>query len=430
MDYKIDNSLNSKINKIINIYKKKDFSLALNLCNELIENEKNFPFLFNLNGLIYLNLEKWDNALLAFKKTLEIDNKFIEAHNNLGVTYSHLGKYDKAIESYNKAINLNNSYANAYNNLGTYYDDFGNYSEAIKNYDKALKSNPKHPDAINNLIHVLNYHKIGKTNNNPILEANNDIQNINFNLFENDNIKISNISEFFKKCNNVVKLNSIDIDYPESQIHRTNANNLDCNRHKKVFNRYNVIPEFCFGCFKIQIEIKKVSQLIKLFFIFDRLKLPNNNKRKCFVELRKNIEGNYKALIYCSSVNEAKKISKIVINILNKSIAGFSLKIKRGCTEYDFALPGYKDIKKVDNITYNYSWKDKEKLIDIEISNGSKKGKKFFSKNLNGITISDILIINNWLTYAKIIGDKSYKEISSDFIFSKNISIILKKNPN
>ena len=192
------------------------------------------------------------------------------------------------------------------------------------------------------------------------------------------------MSEFIKKCNAVIKLNSINFDYPESQIHRTNGKNLNCNRHKKIFNKYNIIPEYCFGCFKVQINFKKVSQLIKLFFIFDKLKLPNNNIRKCFIELRKNIKGNYKALIYCSNLDEAKKILNIINDILNKSLTNFILDIKRGCTEFNFSLPGYKDINKINEITYDNKWKNKEKLMDMEIENGSKKGKKFFIEYNSG----------------------------------------------
>ena len=430
MNYKIDNILKSEIDTVINFYKKKDFSSALDLINKLINDGNNFPYLLNLNGLICLSLNKWNDALLAFKKALNIDDKFIEAYNNIGVTYCHLGEFDKAITCYNKAINLDKNYANAYNNLATYYDDFGKYNEAIKNYDKALKSNPEHLNAKNNLIHLLNYYKTNKTKDNPILKANSEIQDINLNIFKNDEIITSNMCEFIKKCNAVIKLNSINFDYPESQIHRTNGKNLNCNRHKKIFNKYNIIPEYCFGCFKVQINFQKVSQLIKLFFIFDKLKLPNNNIRKCFIELRKNIKGNYKALIYCSNLDEAKKILNIINDILNKSLTNFILDIKRGCTEFNFSLPGYKDINKINEITYDNNWKNKEKLMDIEIENGSKKGKKFFSESLNTVSLGDILIINNWLTYAKIIGDESYKEISSDFIFSKNISMIIKNNLN
>ena len=72
----------------------------------------------------------------------------------------------------------------------------------------------------------------------------------------------------------------------ETQIHKRNGENLNCDRHKKVFNKHNIIPKYCFSCFKVQIELKEVSQLIKLFFIFNYLKLPKDNIRKCFIELR------------------------------------------------------------------------------------------------------------------------------------------------
>ena len=90
----IKDNIKLEINKIILLYKSKNFIAALNLCNKLIDLNLNIPFLFNLNGMINLNLENWKNALLAFKKSLEYDNKFTEAYNNLGITYSHLGDND------------------------------------------------------------------------------------------------------------------------------------------------------------------------------------------------------------------------------------------------------------------------------------------------------------------------------------------------
>ena len=74
------------------------------------------------------------------------------------------------------------------------------------------------------------------------------------------------------------------------------------------------------------------------------------------------------------------------------------------------------------------SGKKKERLVDAEITKGSQKGKKKFSRSINYITLSEVLIINNWLTFAKIIGDESYKEISSEFIVSDHMSKIVKQS--
>ena len=411
-------SLKSEIDKLIYLYRSKNFNSALNLSNSLLELNQDDPFLLNIHGIINLSLENWQNALLTFKKILKKNDKFIEAFNNLGVTYSHLGENDKAIENYKKALELNKDYASAYNNLATQYDDFGEYPIAIKNYTQALRCNPEHLNAQNNLIRILNFYKTDQHEDNSIIKANNKIQEVRSKILTFNEINTSNVSRFIKECNEIIKTNLNKTIFLETQIHKRNGENLNCDRHKKVFNKFNIIPKYCFSCFKVQIELKEVSQLIKLFFIFNHLKLPKDNIRKCFIELRENVNGNYKALIYCSSVDEAKIVSELTNVYLNKFLKNFKLNIKRGCTEFDFSFPGYKDVKKINEIVYNEEWKKKEKLIDIEIANGSQKGKKIFSRSINDITLSDILIINNWLTYAKIIGDESYKKITSDFIFS------------
>ncbi len=430
MNRKVQTSLKSDVDKLIYLYRSKNFNAALNLSNSLLELNQDEPFLLNINGIINLSLENWQNALLAFKKTLKQDDKFIEAYNNLGVTYSHLGENDKAIENYKKALELNKDYASAYNNLATQYDDFGEYSIAIKNYTQALRCNPEHLNAQNNLIRILNFYKADQSEDNPIIRANNKIQEVNSKILTFNEINDPNVSKFIKECNVIIKTNLKKTIFLETQIHKRNGENLNCDRHKKVFNKYNIIPKYCFSCFKVQIELKEVSQLIKLFFIFNYLKLPRDNIRKCFIELRENVNGNYKALIYCSSVDEAKIVSELTKVHLNKYLKNFKLNIKRGCTEFDFSFPGFKDVKKINEIVYNDEWEKNEKLIDIEITNGSQKGKKIFSRSINDITLSEVLIINNWLTYAKIIGDESYQKITSDFIFSEHISRITNKLKN
>ena len=72
---------------------------------------------------------------------------------------------------------------------------------------------------------------------------------------------------------------------------------------------------------------------------------------------------------------------------------------------------------------YNNSWKEIETFFDNKRNTKSKKQ----NKSLGGISISDILIMNNWLNYAKKIDDQSYKNISEDFIYSDQISKRLEK---
>ena len=423
-----NNNLKNEVDKIITLFKKKNFQEALYLSDKLIEKKKNIPFLLNLNGLINLNLENWQSAASVFQKAIDFDDKYVEAYNNIGVAYSHMGEDEKAVKNYNRAIQIKKDYSNAYNNLASHYDDIGNYNDAVKNYVNALEFDPKHMNAQNNLIHLINFFDPKKFKNNSIIKANNEIKKINKTVSVYKNISNKSLFDFYSKCKEIVKNNIQNLNFFDSQIHRRNGYNLNCERHHKAFNKYTIIPEYCFSCFKVQIELKTVTQLFKLFFIFDQLKLPKDNIRKCFIELRPGISGTYKGLIYSSSLDDAKNIKNYTKPILDKLIKNnFTVKIKRGCTEFDLAFPGYKDVDSLDQIKYNQNWKIKEKLVDDEILNGSKKGKKVFSRSLSGVSLGDVLIMNNWLNYAKLINDFSYKDITNEIFFSEYIFQAIKK---
>jgi tetratricopeptide (TPR) repeat protein len=422
MNININNNLKIEIDKIINLYKQKNFRDALILSNKAIEKDKNIPFLLNLNGLINLSLEKWHNAIFAFKKALDADDKFVEAYNNIGVAYSHIGDDKKAVENYTLAIRLKKDYANGYNNLASHYDDLGQYSEAVINYNYALKFNPENLNAQNNLIHLLNYFNPKNSDDNSIVKANFLIKKIKTDISILKHISDLSLFEYLTKCNQILKKNIKNLSFFDSQIHRRNGYDLNCNRHHKAFNKFNIIPKYCFSCFKIQIELTTVSNLIRLFFIFDQLRLPKDNIRKCFIELRPGIPGTYKGLIYCSSIEEAESVFEIVKPYMQKlMLDNFDIKIKRGCTEFDLAFPGYKKVDDLNKIVYDEEWTKKEELIDHEISNGSQKGKKVFNRSLSGTCLGDILIINNWLNYAKLLNDKSYKKITDEIFFSEYI---------
>ena len=380
MNININNNLKIEIDKIINLYKQKNFRDALILSNKVIEKDKNIPFLLNLNGLINLSLEKWHNAIFAFKKALDADDKFVEAYNNIGVAYSHIGDDKKAVENYTLAIRLKKDYANGYNNLASHYDDLGQYSEAVINYNYALKFNPENLNAQNNLIHLLNYFNPKNSDDNSIVKANFLIKKIKTDISILEHISDLSLFEYLTKCNQILKNNIKNLSFFDSQIHRRNGYDLNCNRHHKAFNKFNIIPKYCFSCFKIQIELTTVSNLIRLFFIFDQLRLPKDNIRKCFIELRPGIPGTYKGLIYCSSIEEAESVFEIVKPYMQKlMLDNFDIKIKRGCTEFDLAFPGYKKVDDLNKIVYDEEWTKKEELIDHEISNGSQKGKKVFN---------------------------------------------------
>ena len=65
-------------------------------------------------------------------------------------------------------------------------------------------------------------------------------------------------------------------------------------------------------------------------------------------------------------------------------------------------------------MTYRENWEKFENIIDNENIRRSKKDTLYVGATLNLFTISDFLIIYNWLNYTKSIGDNSYKKIFKD----------------
>tara|TARA_B100001769_G_C21921229_1_gene496791 strand:- start:166 stop:720 length:555 start_codon:yes stop_codon:yes gene_type:complete len=176
-----------------------------------------------------------------------------------------------------------------------------------------------------------------------------------------------------------------------------------------------------------------VIDLIRLYFIFDNINLENNNIRKCMVELRDNIKGNYKGYVYCSGLDEAKKILKKLNLILNKNdFENFEITIKHGCSEYYKTYPKFKNINFNGNqeFQYNEEWKEKEILIDNLEPTRSQTDKKVLIDTIRGLNLSDVLIIKNWINYACLIGDSSYKKIYDKKINNAFMNKALQKQLN
>ena len=135
------------------------------------------------------------------------------------------------------------------------------------------------------------------------------------------------------------------------------------------------------------------------------------------LEFRNNVNGLYKGFIYCSSLKEAEDISNYIKPILNDFFL-FKLSIKRGCSDFYDTFPNFRELnsKNSNYMTYDTEWKILEKNFDKK-----KKINKKTLSTLNGLSLSDFLVINNWLNYAKLIDDHSHKKISENFIYSNYI---------
>ena len=373
-------SVQEKINKLVSLYEKDLLKEALIEAKSLANQHPNVSVIYNIYGMINNVLGNWDQSVICFSKAIKLNPAYADAHYNLGIALDSLGRLEEAILSYTKAIELK----------------------------------PNYPKFYEGLIRILTFYNPEKPNLNPCVIANKLLQTINYSYDSNKQISDDDVVTFFQRCNNVILENINNLNVNETEIFRSFTIDLKCDRHFQVFNTFNVIPEYCFGCYKVQIGLRNVMELFKLYFVFDKLNLKNNNPRKCMLEMRPEVSGAYKGYIYCFSLSEANEIQNQLTTILNKKInENISITVKRGCSEFGIAYPQYKKINKNNGqlMKYNEEWRSKEKFIDDKLAKRDQSKHRVLRKNLPGATVCDTLIMSNWLVYAKIMGDLSYKKI-------------------
>ena len=398
--------------------KQKKYDRALELLNTISNKESNLDLVNRIRASVYLYKKDWEKSLLYYQK---IDNKNnFNISNNMGVAFYKLGKFVEASAMFKEAISFNNKYIPAYENLSLTQKLLGNYELSINCILQGLKLMPNNNKIKNYLIDILNYFE-PLNEENYIINIDKKIRKLD-SLNKKKLINDETIKDILNQSEKILKESNVNFNFNETQIFRRNKVDLNCKRHLDIFTTHKIIPKFCFSCFKVQITLDNILDLIKLYFYFNNVNLKNNNIRKCVVELRKKVDGNYKGYIFSDSLQDAKEIEEKLNNELqNEKIYLNKIEIKRGCTEYYDEFELYKDINQnVYNTIYKEDWTDIEKRFDEKYFISKINDEKVYNNTLNKFNLPDFLIIKNWLLYAKIIDDDSYKKIIKFDINDKN----------
>jgi tetratricopeptide (TPR) repeat protein len=112
-----------------------DFGSVANLQNHL--------------GLVYHQQARFEEALVEFKKAIEINSGYVEAGLNLAVTLCDLSRYDEARKVFDSVMAQTSStrkqpdlvlgrIANQHFELGRFYMDAALYHDAVREFRKAL----------------------------------------------------------------------------------------------------------------------------------------------------------------------------------------------------------------------------------------------------------------------------------------------------
>jgi tetratricopeptide (TPR) repeat protein len=106
---------------------------------------------------LYVKQGKYDKAVTAAKRAIELRPGEAVAHNNLGWAYRMKKQYTEAENAFKKAIALNPDYADCHEAIGSLLYDKDDYAKAAEAYKKAVELQPS---KINYLIALANTYRL------------------------------------------------------------------------------------------------------------------------------------------------------------------------------------------------------------------------------------------------------------------------------
>ncbi len=109
------------------------------------------PIYYNNLGNALRDARKLDDAVAAYRRAVELEPAYADAHNNLGNALRERGDAASALTSCARAIELKPGHAEAYNNLANALKDVGQLDAAIVAYGKAIAAKPAFAEAHLNL---------------------------------------------------------------------------------------------------------------------------------------------------------------------------------------------------------------------------------------------------------------------------------------
>jgi Flp pilus assembly protein TadD len=103
----------------------------------------------NLMGVALDALGETSEAIVEYKKSLELNPDSSRTHNNLGTALAEAGRFDEAMVQIRKAVELNPDGGVEHINLGHLLDVIGHPQEAIEELKKGIELAPKNTDGLN-----------------------------------------------------------------------------------------------------------------------------------------------------------------------------------------------------------------------------------------------------------------------------------------
>jgi tetratricopeptide (TPR) repeat protein len=101
----LDKESQSEFQIILDLFNEKNIQDSELRLKKLILKYPNQFLLENFLGVIFSNQNKYQEALLAFKKAVDFNPDFVEGYYNAGTVLKKINQFQEAIKYFNLAIN-------------------------------------------------------------------------------------------------------------------------------------------------------------------------------------------------------------------------------------------------------------------------------------------------------------------------------------
>jgi tetratricopeptide (TPR) repeat protein len=123
-------------------YSKQNFQKSYSLFDKSLETLKQDSVMLQERDMIFINLEKYEEALIYLDKILIINTNDIEILIRKGKSCEILGKTEQAIECFNQILSIQPSNVDALRGMAIIFINQEKYEDAMVNLDQILLTDP------------------------------------------------------------------------------------------------------------------------------------------------------------------------------------------------------------------------------------------------------------------------------------------------
>jgi len=362
-------------------------------------------------GVLLQELSSWNAADECYQNVLKIDPSNYKALNNTGIILSVRRDYSAAFQKFREAILIKNDFVNAICNAGLAKQNLGDFESAIKFFEQALQKEPENYLATHCMLEVANLVELSSDCTSYVLDLDYQLRKIIESKSEFSQLYPESLIEVISLSQRFLEENSFDFQSQLTQIFINTGADLGCTKHKNLFFEKKIISNACFGCFKVEISIETVIGLIELAVLFYKLELPENVIVKTFIETREFVNGSYKGLIYCNSYEQSLHVAGVMNDLVCRlNYNDWKISIKRGCSEYYEKFPNFSVADPEDPKFFEIpdEWEAIESSYTFNKMLGMNEKWPTYPKT----SLSDFLVMRNWIDFAKGFDDPTSRYFS------------------